>query len=209
MKHWIVNPYHEIIKYHMQLCFATNNKHKLQEISHAVNNRFSIIRLADLNCTEELPETRDTLEGNALQKAEYIFQRYQIPVFADDSGLEVEALGGEPGVYSARYAGNHKKDEDNITLLLKNLSDSLNRKARFRTVIALLGLGEPHFFEGSVEGTILHAKRGSLGFGYDPIFQPDDYTTTFAEMDITEKNRMSHRARAVQKLIDFLNHYSS
>jgi XTP/dITP diphosphohydrolase len=191
----------------MQLCFATNNKHKLDEVAHAVNTQFSIISLADLNCTEELPETRDTLEGNSLQKAEYIFQRYNIPAFADDSGLEVEALHGAPGVYSARYAGNHKNDNDNITLLLENLKASSNRKARFRTVITLLGLGEPRFFEGFIDGTILHNKRGTQGFGYDPVFQPDGYETTFAEMSISEKTTMSHRAIAVRKLIEFLNQY--
>lgn len=192
----------------MQLCFATNNKHKLEEVAQAIDKRFNILSLADLNCFEELPETRDTLAGNSLQKAEYIFQRYNIPVFADDSGLEVDALGGKPGVYSARYAGNHKSDQDNIALLLENMKSVSDRTARFRTVIALLGLGEPRFFEGSVAGTILHARRGTLGFGYDPVFQPDGYTTTFAEMEISKKNQMSHRALAVAKLIDFLNHYS-
>jgi XTP/dITP diphosphohydrolase len=192
----------------MRLCFATNNKHKLEEVAQAINKTFTLISLSELNCIEELPETRDTFAGNSLQKAEYIFQRYNIPVFADDSGLEVDALGGEPGVYSARYAGIHKSDQDNISLLLENMKNVSNRKARFRTVIALLGLGEPHFFEGSVAGTILHVKRGTLGFGYDPVFQPDGYNTTFAEMEIKEKNRMSHRAIAVGKLVDFLNHYS-
>jgi XTP/dITP diphosphohydrolase len=190
------------------LCIATNNLHKIDEIRDLLGNKFKLVSLSEINCFEELPETRDTLAGNSLQKAEYIFQRYNIPVFADDSGLEVDALNGDPGVYSARYAGIHKSDQDNISLLLENMKNVFNRKARFRTVIALLGLGEPRFFEGSVAGTILHAKRGTLGFGYDPVFQPDGYTTTFAEMEISEKNQMSHRAMAIGKLVDFLNHYS-
>lgn len=192
----------------MRLCFATNNKHKLQEVVQAVNKTFTILSLADLNCFEELPETRDTLEGNSLQKAEYVFNRYRVPCFADDSGLEVEALHRAPGVYSARYAGEHKSDEDNISLLLQNLNGATNRKARFRTVITLMGLQRIQSFEGSIEGTILSERRGSQGFGYDPVFQPNGFERSFAEMSIEEKNRISHRAIAVQKLIDFLNSYS-
>ena len=192
----------------MRLCFATNNKHKLQEVVQAVNKRFTIVSLADLNCFEELPETRDTLEGNSLQKAEYVFNRYRVPCFADDSGLEVEALHRAPGVYSARYAGEHKSDEDNISLLLQNLNGATNRKARFRTVITLIGLQRIQSFEGSIEGAILSERKGSQGFGYDPVFQPSGFERSFAEMSIEEKNRISHRAIAVRKLIDFLNSYS-
>jgi XTP/dITP diphosphohydrolase len=192
----------------MDLCFATNNKHKLEEVAQAVDKRFNILSLADLNCFEELPETRDTLAGNSLQKAEYIFDRYKIPCFADDSGLEVEALHQAPGVYSARYAGSHKNDNDNITLLLQNLDGIANRKAQFRTVITLIGLGETQFFEGIIEGIILKERKGSMGFGYDPVFQPAGYERSFAEMDIREKNKISHRAIAVQKLLSYLNGYA-
>jgi XTP/dITP diphosphohydrolase len=191
----------------MNLCFATNNKHKLEEVAQAVNKKFNILSLADLNCSEELPETRDTLAGNSLQKAEYIFNQYRVPCFADDSGLEVEALHQAPGVYSARYAGTHKNDSDNINLLLRNLEGVINRKARFRTVITLIGLGETQFFEGLIEGTILKERKGSAGFGYDPVFQPSDHVRSFAEMDISEKNKISHRAIAVQKLLFYLNGY--
>jgi XTP/dITP diphosphohydrolase len=189
----------------MRLCFATNNKHKLQEVAQAVDKRFSIVSLADLNCFEELPETKDTLEGNSFQKAEYIFNQYHIPCFADDSGLEVEALHQAPGVYSARYAGDHRSDNDNIDLLLKNLYGIDNRRARFRTIITLLGLGGIHSFEGVVQGIILTTRKGYQGFGYDPIFQPEGHNRSFAEMDIQEKNKISHRAIAIRKLIDFLN----
>jgi XTP/dITP diphosphohydrolase len=192
----------------MDLCFATNNKHKLEEVAQAVDKRFNILSLADLNCFEELPETRDTLAGNSLQKAEYIFDRYKIPCFADDSGLEVEALHMAPGVYSARYAGSHKNDNDNITLLLQNLDGIANRKARFRTVITLIGLEETQFFEGVIEGIILNERKGSMGFGYDPVFQPAGHERSFAEMDIREKNKISHRAIAIQKLLSYLNGYS-
>jgi XTP/dITP diphosphohydrolase len=191
----------------MNLCFATNNKHKLEEVAQAVDKRFTILSLADLNCLEELPETRNTLEGNSLQKAEYVFNRYKISCFADDSGLEVEALNQAPGVFSARYAGNHKSDNDNIDLLLKNLDGALNRKAKFRTVITLIGLGDIQFFEGSIEGIILKERKGSGGFGYDPIFQPSGHSRSFAEMNIREKNKISHRAIAVQKLLSYLNDY--
>jgi XTP/dITP diphosphohydrolase len=192
----------------MKLCFATNNKHKLTEVRHAVHSKISIVSLEDINCLEELPETRDTLEGNSLQKAEYVYSNFQIPCFADDSGLEVEALNYEPGVFSARYAGNHRNDSDNISLVLKKLEGSNNRNARFRTVISLIGLGEIKYFEGIVNGKILLSPRGSAGFGYDPIFQPGGYTRSFAEMTITEKNSMSHRALAVQKLLAFLETYT-
>jgi XTP/dITP diphosphohydrolase len=189
----------------MELCFATNNKHKLEEVRFAVGGNFSILSLEDIHCFEDLPETQNTLEGNALQKAQYVFDKYQIPCFADDSGLEVDSLKGAPGVYSARYAGPQRSDQDNIELLLKNLSDQTNRSARFRTVIALLGLKQPMQFEGSVNGSIIRDQKGSKGFGYDPIFVPDGLEKTFAEMSIGEKNNISHRARAIAKLVGYLN----
>jgi XTP/dITP diphosphohydrolase len=187
------------------LCFATNNQHKLEEVQLAIGNQFHLISLGDINCKEELPETRDTLEGNSLQKAEYVFEHYGVPCFADDTGLEVESLKGAPGVYSARYAGEQKNSTDNIHLLLKNLSGHTNRKARFRTIITLIGVDpQPVFFEGVINGTIIENPRGKQGFGYDPVFVPDGYTTTFAEMTLAEKNQLSHRGIAVKKLSDYL-----
>lgn len=192
----------------MDLCFASNNNHKLSEIRPLLEPDFAVLSLAQIGCHEELPETQATIEGNSRQKAEYVFDRYHIACFADDTGLEVEALDNAPGVYSARYAGEHKNSDDNINLLLKNLEGKPNRKARFRTVITLAGLGGLHFFEGVVEGTIITARKGTDGFGYDPVFQPEGFTRTFAEMSIAEKNEMSHRARATQKLIAFLKNYA-
>jgi XTP/dITP diphosphohydrolase len=189
----------------MELCFATNNKHKLEEVRFAVGGKFSILSLGDIHCFEELPETRDTLEDNALQKAEYVFHKYNVPCFADDSGLEVEILNGAPGVYSARYAGPQRNHDDNIDLLLKNLTGQTNRSAKFRTVIALLGFNGKHLFDGSVDGQIIDVRKGSEGFGYDPVFVPNGYSQTFAEMSLAEKNTLSHRAMAVQKLVAFLN----
>jgi XTP/dITP diphosphohydrolase len=165
---------------------------------------FRILSLADIGCAEDLPETKDTLEGNSLQKASYIFEKFRLPCFADDTGLEVSALNGEPGVYSARYAGDHKNSDDNIELLLKNLRNVVNRKARFRTVITLLGFDRIHCFEGVIAGAILSERRGNLGFGYDPVFKPDGFEKTLAEMTMEEKNRISHRALAVEKLVTFL-----
>jgi XTP/dITP diphosphohydrolase len=191
----------------MQLCFATNNKHKLEEVAFAIQNKFTIVSPHDIGCFEELPETRDTLEGNSLQKAEYIFDNFKIPCFADDTGLEVPSLNNAPGVYSARYAGDHKNSEDNIDLLLKNLSGINNRQAQFRTIITLLGFDKPYTFEGVVQGTILHERRGSGGFGYDSVFAPIGMQRSFAEMSLQEKNQFSHRAIAVGKLIAFLNRY--
>lgn len=189
----------------MTLCFATNNKHKLEEVKHVVGDAIAIISLEEINCLEELPETRDTLEGNSLQKAEYVYQHFHTPCFADDTGLEVEALHGAPGVYSARYAGDHKNSEDNINLLLKNLTGYGNRNAQFRTVITLIGLEpEPQTFEGIIRGEIITERRGTSGFGYDPIFIPEGYTKTFAEMNLSEKNKLSHRSIAVKKLSDYL-----
>jgi len=189
----------------MELCFATNNKHKLAEISDAVGRNIHIVSLQDINCTQELPETRETMEGNSLQKAEYVFTNFNIPCFADDSGLEVEVLNGAPGVYSARYAGPQKDDQQNIDLLLKNLAYKSNRKARFRTVITLIGLtDQPVYFEGIIYGTITRERKGTSGFGYDPVFLPDGHQKTFAEMTLQEKNTLSHRAIAVKKLTEYL-----
>jgi XTP/dITP diphosphohydrolase len=186
-----------------KICFATNNKHKLEEVKHIVAD-FEIISLDELGCFDELEETQPTLEGNSLQKASFIFDHYKIPCFADDTGLEVEALQGAPGVYSARYAGEQKKSNDNIDLLLKNLHGQANRRAQFRTVITVMGLGETKTFQGVIKGIITETKKGTDGFGYDPVFQPEGYTKTFAEMTMTEKNKVSHRALAVEKLVAFL-----
>jgi XTP/dITP diphosphohydrolase len=189
----------------MKLCFATNNDHKLSEAKDIAGKDFEIVSLEEINCFEELPETSPTLEGNSLQKAQFVFQKYNVPCFADDTGLEVEALNGEPGVFSARYAGEHKNSADNIDLLLKKLGTNQNRKAKFRTVITLLGMEpNPLFFEGTVEGTITDKCRGTFGFGYDPVFIPHGYTKTYAEMNLQEKSSLSHRAIAVKKLGDYL-----
>lgn len=187
----------------MKLCFATNNKNKLAEIQKILGNQFEIVSLQEIGCEEELAETQDTLEGNSLQKAQYIWDNYQINCFADDTGLEVEALNGAPGVYSARYAGTGKA-EDNMNLLLKNLGTENNRNAQFRTVITLIENGEIKQFEGAVSGTIRTEKSGAEGFGYDPIFEPKNYSITFAEMDMLTKNQISHRGKAVQKLVNYL-----
>jgi XTP/dITP diphosphohydrolase len=188
----------------MELCFASNNEHKLSEIRPLLEPDFRILSLSDIGCFEELEETQNTLEGNSFQKADYVFRKYNVPCIADDSGLEVDALNGEPGVYSARYAGPQRNSDDNMNLLLKKLSDNRNRTAQFRTIITLVGFGPTQFFEGIVEGEIVQNKRGTKGFGYDPIFQPSGFDKTFAEMDLDEKNKFSHRARAIQKLIAFL-----
>jgi XTP/dITP diphosphohydrolase len=192
----------------MKICFATNNKHKLEEVSKAVPESFTIVSLAELSVNEDLPETRNTFQANALQKARFVFEQYNLPCFADDSGLVVDALNGGPGVYSARYAGPQRSDHDNIDLLLTNLKNQSNRKAHFITVIALVGFGADHFFEGKVTGLITEQRRGDHGFGYDPVFQPDGLTATFAEMTINEKNKLSHRRIAVDKLIEFLRNSS-
>jgi XTP/dITP diphosphohydrolase len=191
----------------VKLCFASNNIHKLNEIRPLLEPDFRIVSLSDMGCHEEIPETQPTIEGNALQKAQYVFDKFRVPCFADDTGLEVEALNNAPGVYSARYAGDHKSTADNIHLLLENISGRSNRNARFKSVIALIGLGPVQIFEGIVKGVILTEKRGAGGFGYDPVFQPVGHTKTFAEMNLTEKNGISHRARAVEKLVRFLENY--
>lgn len=191
----------------MRICFATNNQHKLFEVREAVSSKIEIASLDDINCFEELPETSETIEGNSLQKANYVLDRYLVPCFADDTGLEVDALHGAPGVYSARFAGPQKNSDDNIDLLLEKLRDSETRRANFRTVISLVGVeGGPHFFEGILSGSILTSRRGGGGFGYDPVFQPDGFDISLAEMDIKQKNSLSHRAIAVQKLMRFLIH---
>ena len=191
----------------MKIVFATNNKHKLSEIRDILGNEIEVLSLDEINCHADIPETSDTLEGNALQKAHYVYDNYHISCFADDTGLEVDALGGEPGIYSARYAGNNHDSEANMTKLLAKLGDNKNRKARFRTVIALILDGknvEEKIFEGIVEGSIIKERRGGEGFGYDPIFQPEGYNHTFAEFGSDIKNKISHRARATAKLVDEL-----
>lgn len=187
-----------------QLVAATNNQHKLSEIRPLLEPDFRILSLEEIGCQEELPETRDTLEGNSLQKAQFVYDRFRLPCIADDTGLEVEALNGEPGVYSARYAGEQRNSEDNIALLLSRLAHQQNRRARFRTIITLIGSAGVKIFEGTVTGIILAERRGASGFGYDPVFQPDGYPQTLAEMTLDEKNMISHRARAIKKLVDYL-----
>ena len=187
------------------LVFATNNLHKLEEVRDILGGSFRIASLKEIGCTDDIPETADTLEGNSLQKARYVKEKFGYDCFADDTGLEVEALGGAPGVFSARYAGPGHDSKANMQKLLKELERKTNRQAQFRTVVALLLDGEEYTFEGIVRGTILTERRGTAGFGYDPVFVPEGYAETFAEMGSEEKNRISHRARAVQKLADFLH----
>ena len=188
----------------MELVFATNNAHKLEEINSAVGDSIKILSLKDIGCFEDIPETAPTIEGNASQKSQFIFQKYGINCFADDTGLEVEALDGAPGVYSARYAGSGHDHEKNMDKVLSELSDKQNRKARFRTVISLILDKKEYFFEGIVKGSILTERKGKMGFGYDPIFQPEGLNISFAEMELDQKNKISHRGLAVQKLIEFL-----
>lgn len=193
-----------------RIVFATNNQHKLQEIREILSPEFEIVSLKEIGCHEDIPETGNTLEENALQKARYISERYHISCFADDTGLEVEALGGAPGVHSARYAeGTDHDSEANMTKLLRELEGKENHQARFRTVIALIELGEDetenvHLFEGIVEGHISTERQGTEGFGYDPIFVPEGYEKSFAALGETIKNHISHRARAVKKLAEYL-----
>jgi len=183
---------------------ASNNQHKIEEMNSLLGSSFLLKGLAEIGCFDALPETQDTLEGNSLQKAKYVFDHYGVSCFADDSGLEVEALDGEPGVNSAHYAGEQRSADDNIDLLLQNLKKETNRKARFRTIIALVEPSGIWAFEGEVRGEIISEKRGIKGFGYDPVFLPDGYTRTFAEMTLQEKNKISHRAMAIAKLIEYL-----
>lgn len=184
--------------------FATNNAHKLEEVTAILKNKVELLSMNDINCHVDIPETADTLEGNALLKARYIFKNYQLDCFADDTGLEVEALDGAPGVYSARYAGDAHNSEANMKKLLQDMEGIENRKAQFRTVFALIIDGKEHLFEGIVKGEITKNRRGTTGFGYDPIFIPEGYTQTFAEMGTELKNKISHRALATEKLCKFL-----
>ena len=186
------------------LVFASANKNKVLEVSRKLRGNVTLLGLSDIGCTDEIPETNPTIEGNARQKARYIFDHYHVDCFADDTGLEVFELNSEPGVLSARYAGAQRSDSDNIDLLLRNLEGSHSRKARFRTVVCLILDKQEYFFEGIVEGHILENRRGQDGFGYDPIFVPDGETRTFAEMTVDEKNELSHRGKAIQKLALFL-----
>jgi XTP/dITP diphosphohydrolase len=188
----------------IRLVFASNNRHKFNEIAVMLDNRFTLLSLADIGCYTEIPETQNTIEGNALQKAEFILENYDTPCFADDTGLEIEALHGEPGVFSARYAGEKCDFEDNMNLVLTKLGQDTKRKARFRTVIALAEKSGAITFEGIVEGTIMFSKIGTGGFGYDSIFKPDGFDKTFAEMTIEEKNAISHRAIALKAFTDYL-----
>ncbi|MEO6851903.1 MAG: non-canonical purine NTP diphosphatase [Mucilaginibacter sp.] len=187
-----------------QLVFASNNRHKLEEIAAKTGNDIQLLTLADIGCNDDIEETGTTFKENASIKSHYIFEKYNLNCFGDDSGLEIDALNGEPGVYSARYAGEHGNHDANMVKVLEKLAGIENRRARFKTVISLLWNGEEHFFEGTVEGTIRHERSGTHGFGYDPIFQPDGYAITFAEMSLEEKNKISHRAKAVEKLVGFL-----
>ena len=200
----------------MKIIFATNNQHKLEEIRSILGDKFEVVSLHEIGCDEDIPETGKTLEENALQKAQYVYDHYHVSCFADDTGLEVDALNGAPGVYSARYAGGEGHDsEANMAKLLRELGNNNNRKARFRTVIALIekkdvcpcgctSIKKVSQFEGIVEGEIIREKRGGEGFGYDPIFQPEGYDKTFAELGVDIKNTISHRARATQKLAEYL-----
>lgn len=188
----------------MELIFATNNKHKIREISDLLDNRFNILGLADVSITDDIPEDADNLADNALYKARYVHERTGMNVFADDTGLEVNALNGAPGVHSARYAGAGRNPDDNIIKLLKQLEGITNRKARFRTVIALIFNNREYLFEGKVEGKIIQKMKGTGGFGYDPVFIAKGYDKTFAEIPLSEKNKISHRAQAMKKLLEFL-----
>lgn len=192
----------------MKIVFATNNQHKLEEIKDIFPHNFEILSLKDIGCNEEIPEDHETLEENALQKAMFIKKKYGYDCFADDTGLEVDALGGKPGVYSARYAGENRSAEDNMKKVLQEMEQKENRSARFKTIIALIMSEDEYLFEGKVEGVILRERKGEKGFGYDPIFQPENYDKSFAEMTNEEKNKISHRGRAVKELIDFFKSQS-
>ena len=189
----------------MILVFASNNEHKVKEIKSILGNSFTLLSLSDINITDEIPEEEPLLEGNALSKARYVYNATGMNVFADDTGLEIESLNGLPGVHSARFAGENKDSAANIDKVLSLLGNAENRKARFRTVIALIFEKEEYLFEGIVTGTIIKEKRGKEGFGYDPVFVPEGQTKTFAEMELHEKNQVSHRARAFEKLREFLD----
>nr|WKN39503.1 non-canonical purine NTP diphosphatase [Tunicatimonas sp. TK19036] len=192
----------------MKLCFATNNAHKITEVQQLLGSSFEIVSLQDIGCAEELPETQNTLEGNSAQKARFVYEHYQVDCFADDTGLEIQALKGEPGVYSARYAGPQRDNQANMQKVLNNLEGETNRQAQFRTVITLILAGKEYAFEGTAPGTIAQEPSGHEGFGYDPIFIPEGYEQSFAEMLLEEKNQISHRGKAVQKLVGFLQNQS-
>ena len=189
----------------MKLVFATNNQNKIKEVQSLIPSHITLLSLKDIGCFEEVPETQLTIKGNAIQKAEYIKENYGFDCFADDTGLEVETLNGEPGVFSARYAGEQRDANDNMNKLLMELDGKPNRNARFKTVIALHLNNELHTFEGICKGEITSTKKGDSGFGYDPIFIPDGFTQTFAEMELSLKNKIGHRGKAVTNLVDFLN----
>jgi len=186
-----------------QLVFATNNQNKTKEVRNLLAGQYEVLNLADIGCTTDIPETADTFAGNAELKSSFVAENFKLDCFADDSGLEVEALNNEPGIYSARYAGE-RGDEANLRLVLQKMEGAENRKARFRTVVSLIQGAERFLFEGTIAGTIRETPTGGNGFGYDPIFQPDGYDVTFAEMDMATKNQISHRAIAMRKLIAFL-----
>lgn len=188
----------------MELVFATNNPYKLRELQQLLGDEIHLLSLKDIGCGDEVPENQQTLEGNAAEKSFFIFEKYGYNCFADDTGLEIDALDGEPGVYSARFAGEEKSAEANMAKVLEKMKGITNRKARFRTVISLVIDGKENQFEGFVEGEILREKRGTEGFGYDPIFQPHGISQSFAEMNSEQKNQLSHRGRAVQKLVRYL-----
>jgi XTP/dITP diphosphohydrolase len=189
----------------MQLVFASNNLNKIKEIQSILNGSIQLLSLEEIGCHEEIPETAETIEGNAILKANYVTEKYGYDCFADDTGLEVTVLNGEPGVYSARYAGEQRNADDNMNKLLEALLDKEDRSAQFKTVIALNIKGEQHLFTGIAKGNIILDKTGNHGFGYDPVFQPENYSETFAELASEVKNKISHRAKATQQLIDFLN----
>ena len=186
-----------------KLVFATNNLHKTQEVRELLKRDYEVLNLVDIGCDVDIPETGSTFEANALLKSSYVTEHYQLDCFADDSGLEVEALGNEPGIFSARYSGE-RGDVVNMNYLLKKMEGVVNRNAHFKTVISLVKNGRNYFFEGVIEGVLLNEPKGNKGFGYDPIFQPHGYNVTFAEMEMGEKNKISHRAIAMKKLIEFL-----
>ena len=188
----------------MELVFASGNEHKVYEVAKKLGGSIPLKGLHDIGCTTDLPETSDTLEGNARQKARYVWDNYRVNCFADDTGLEVMALHMAPGVFSARYAGDQRNSADNMRLLLENLQNQSDRSARFRTVICLILEGEEYLFEGTVQGTIRQEPSGTDGFGYDPVFEPSGYAITFAEMSVEEKNIISHRGKAIAALRDFL-----
>ncbi|MFV8838704.1 non-canonical purine NTP diphosphatase [Salinimicrobium soli] len=189
----------------MKLVFATNNENKIKEIAAMMPAHIELLSLKDIGCEEDIPETSETIEGNALQKSSYVKEKYGYDCFADDTGLEVTALDGAPGVYSARYAGDEKDNQANMAKLLQELQGKTDRSARFKTVIALELEGRQYTFTGICDGKIIFEQRGEKGFGYDPVFQPEGYSKTFAELDLQEKSEISHRGRATRKLIDFLS----